>query len=260
VPVVGDDESGRLPRPEHEYLAGEPHTYAQAPGQPASGGSTGRRLGVGAVVLLGFFAAALVYAGHLGLIGESARRETVLPAGPGGPDDATAAAKRGGPADRPPGGGATAGLGEWSRVGDVRLRLDRVAVRKAPFRSIPRDAFVEGTEVELVVWFTVENLSATKKLDYLRWSEGFIGEKGVALADELGNDYRYREQGFGSYVEGGLRAGTATINPGEPGLTDAALFQRPVSAATELRLSAVSPVVGRGPARHEFRIPASAWR
>jgi hypothetical protein len=158
-----------------------------------------------------------------------------------------------------------ANVGAWSRVGDVRMKIDRVALQKPVFvdqdfrgKEIER----EGKEVVLVVWYSVENLSKTKRMEYARWDGiGTFGGPAVKLTDEHENSYTYHPpHGIGGFLKGGLEFGSKVVNPGEAGLTDAVTFDRLVSAATVLKLSARSPVIGAGKDRHEFRITAAAWK
>jgi len=147
------------------------------------------------------------------------------------------------------------GPGEWGQVGDTRVRVDKVAVKKPRLKFVTAAGEHEGAEEELHIWLTIENRSPTKKLEYLRWAEAdFLDDRGQAV-DEHGNAYRMytRER----MVEG-LKQTTATINPGDPPIQDLVTFQKPVPAAKTLWLTLDAQAAGEKGKFH-FRIPAAAW-
>lgn len=151
-------------------------------------------------------------------------------------------------------------------MGDVRLRVDRVAVQKAPLFALEgaggRLREFEGKDVEFIVWFSVGNGSETNPVEYGRWTHmNFGGDPLVKLTDDRGNVYAYHTPPLAGSIKGGLDGGFATIKPGDPPVTDAISFDAPAGATTELRLSVLAPVVPRSyDTRYEFRIPASAWK
>jgi len=147
----------------------------------------------------------------------------------------------------------TAGLGEWRQVGDIRMRIDGATIGKPRVKPLfGRTEYVADKDY-LLIHFTVENLSKSKKLEYGRPRNGF-GSHAAKLTDEHDNDYR-----TGPYEDDEVNGhtGRATIYPGDPPVQDVLCFQRPVDAATELRLT-VAPYWLPGNEPFRFRIPASA--
>ena len=143
---------------------------------------------------------------------------------------------------------------DWSQVGDVRVRLERVSVERPTMLSFTDKEYL-GDNEELVVRVAVENLSKTEPLEYRRWEFGRLSPK---LSDNLGKTYMTRTFST-TKVKDGVKGGMATIQPGGPALTDVLLFERPSDEATQLRLS-LPPQKAVGDDAHEFVIPASAWK
>ncbi|MBN9521676.1 hypothetical protein J0H58_24710 [bacterium] len=160
-----------------------------------------------------------------------------------------AAAGRANPAiDRP-------SVSDWSTVGDVKVRVLKAEVRKPVLVDIIGGGGArEGSQPELLLWVETANASADKKLVFAPW-----GAPNVTLTDDKGNRYRLLDEPG----ERGLKENDPVLPglslPSAPPLVWVYRFERPASAATRLRLSAVSPVVFPSPVQHDLRIPASAW-
>lgn len=143
-------------------------------------------------------------------------------------------------------------LGEWSQIGDVRVRIDSAKVGKVKYKNqFANDLTSETDDEYLAVTLTVDNVSKVKKLEYGRPRDS------AGLTDEHENKYRRGPFSATETING--RAGYATIYPGKPPVTDVLCFQTPVDAATKLFLT-INPhwVAGNEPFR--FVIPASAWK
>lgn len=142
---------------------------------------------------------------------------------------------------------------EWSQIGDVRVRVDRVAVQKPMVLSASGKPYQDQFE-HLVVWVTIENLSDGEPLEFQRWEFGNVGLK---VTDEQGKSYDSRS--FSTvHPEGGITDGKVTIPPGKT-RKDVLLFQPPQAGAGELRLM-LPARTGDGTELHVFLIPTTAWK
>lgn len=155
-----------------------------------------------------------------------------------------------------------AGPNEWSQVGDVRVRVTKAAVKKVPLTVTTglSDRKEETKEPELMLWLEIENTSKVKKFDYKRWGNSLSSPRASAT-DEHGNKYRPKihDGGYGKYVEGTFKFGSANLRPGEKPIADILCFDRPVDAATELVI-VLKPLVEEEKGEFRFKIPASAWK
>lgn len=142
---------------------------------------------------------------------------------------------------------------EWSQVGDVRVRVDRIAVQKPMVLSASGKPYQDQFE-HLVVWVTIENLSASEPLEFPRWE---FGNAGLKVTDEQGKSYDSRS--FSTvHPKGGITDGKVTIAPGKT-QKDVLLFQPPDAGAGKLQLT-LPARAGDGTALHEFQIPNAAWK
>ncbi len=149
---------------------------------------------------------------------------------------------------------------DWSVVGDVAVRIDKVRVQKP---TVEERAFGKKEPLErdldaqeLMVWFTIENRTKTKKIEYHGWDIAGIGSRAPEAADEHGNKYQHvSHSSLMTSLKG--RGKTGAINPGDPPISDVMCFQRPVDAATKLTLTLPSLLAGEK-GRHVFEIPAAA--
>lgn len=148
--------------------------------------------------------------------------------------------------------------GDWSTVGDCRIGIFEVKVGKPIVIGGLRAKESEWNEPLLQIFFKVENLSQTKKLEYMPPRRRPFGDEEVKLVDEHGNKYRYRSFEGDPHLKDGIRF-IHTLNPGDKPIEDLVCFQVPVNAAKTLRLSMSSPISGEIK-KHEFRIPDTAWK
>jgi hypothetical protein len=155
-----------------------------------------------------------------------------------------------------------AGMNEWVQVGDLRVRLTKAAVKKVPLISSfgGSDRKYESKDPELMVWVEIENLSKTKKVLYSRWgASGF--DRRSQVEDEHGNKYSLSpyDGSLSGRVEGGLEYSTKDIRPGDPVLTDIVCVERPIDAATEVRLT-LNGLPSSEKETFRFKIRAADWK
>lgn len=134
------------------------------------------------------------------------------------------------------------GLGKWSQVGEERVKVDRVETGLVS----DVDSEERGGELSLIITIAVENLSKTRKLEYRRWDDGTLGRE-AKLADSFGNEYQSRLPNL-TYPKGRPRA---TIYPGDPGVVDVLLFQKPVATVKEMTLTLPAQL---GEGEHVFHL------
>lgn len=151
-------------------------------------------------------------------------------------------------------------IGEWNVDGEARVRIKKVAVEKPVFVDSIYKIEREGKNLELLMSVEVENLSKNKKFTYLRWHPNTFGmQMGISLFDEHSNKYNcINDVYFAANVKGGLPDQSKVLYPGDAAIVDLLRFERPVAAATVLKLSL--PSQGDAKTAHQFLIPASAWK
>lgn len=124
------------------------------------------------------------------------------------------------------------------QIGDARVSLVSAAIGKVPLEGL----FEEGQSSEdlLMIRLTIENLSATRKLDFRGFSPEFAGLDFAQLTDNHEN--WYRRVGFGS----ARPKGQVKINSIYPGksMDDLLVFETPVETAAYLRLELPALHVG----------------
>jgi len=139
-------------------------------------------------------------------------------------------------------------------VGSARVSVVRAVVDTARVRLLfdPADAgWRLSTEPCTMVEIEVVNTDTTRRLPYLPMMHG-LGE-GLALADEHGNSYSVRHFGIGAFIRGEARPDP--IYPGRA-VSDVAVFERPVDAATTLYLTLPGDRLGLD---EEIRFAIPAW-
>lgn len=141
--------------------------------------------------------------------------------------------------------------GIWHDASNVRLQIGDVAcqivgstVAKVDLRSLGQGATSDDKFLILAVRIT--NLSTARKLEYSTW------QRGATLVDDLKNNYKAANFGFGTDIVGNL--GSAAIYSDKP-QTDILVFERPVLAADDLFLELPARNVG-GDLAFRLRIPA----
>lgn len=148
--------------------------------------------------------------------------------------------------------GKSVGVGEWSRIGDARVKITKVSVQKVQYKAgLFNDSKFTSDEPLIMIWINIENLSKTKKMDYFRRS----GFSGIKLIDEHDNSYGQRLDD--EDIDGATQY--KSLYPGDEAITDVMIFERPVDAAKQLQFSYPSLFIG-DKGNHEFRIPATAWK
>ena len=158
-------------------------------------------------------------------------------------------------AARPPGETAPVGVGVWSQVGEVRVRVTRATVRAVPLMT--DKGTVLGTKgEELLLRVEIENRSREKPVPYDRFGIGWAGRPGASARDEHGTRYAFRHPAAEGPGAGG--SPVASLPPGGPALEDVLCVEMPGAAATVLTVRLPSAAGGAGHP-HVFAIPASAW-
>lgn len=144
---------------------------------------------------------------------------------------------------------ATSGAGnanpsEWSVVGGVALRIDKVRLQKPVDLTLRGER--ESEEPELMIWYTVENRTGSK---VVRMSLDGDAEG----RDEHGNTYQARPH---FRIKGAPELGD--VYPGEPAKSGVICLKRPVASATKLVVD-FPPFGPDRAAVHRFEIPSDAW-
>ncbi len=135
-------------------------------------------------------------------------------------------------------------------VGDVVVRVERVTRGKVPLVDF-RGKGLSKDDL-LIIRLSIENTSPNKKVDLTRWNgQSAILGPFASLDDDAGNQYKRITFSFGTKVDD-LEERTS-IYPGksEPATL---VFELPVDAAKELRLSLPAKAVG-GQGDFRFAIP-----
>jgi hypothetical protein len=140
------------------------------------------------------------------------------------------------------------------RQGDVEVKV--VSVRDGRVSTVERITGEKGASKDSLLSITIEisNLSETKKVDYLTWSEqAFALRSGATIVDNFGNPYKLVNFGFGTDVVGSTRGDS--IYPGKS-IQDTIVFEEPVAKAEYLNLELPADRFG-GTGKLRIRIPAS---
>jgi hypothetical protein len=122
---------------------------------------------------------------------------------------------------------------EPARIGDIEVRV--ISIEADFMRG--KDAFGDITSKEkvLVIRIEIDNLSDTKKIDYLGWVRDRLLVDRATLKDDLGNIYRpVSFGGFGIRIEGQHPDG-GSIYPSKS-ISDVLMFELPVEKANVLKL------------------------
>jgi hypothetical protein len=131
-------------------------------------------------------------------------------------------------------------VGNSARSGDVRVTLLAVRFGRVRYGLRFRDDMHDSDEDMLWARVRVENLSATKIVNYSTWREAGLFRNNTALKDEHGNSYA--AAGWGEFrVDGGTNF--AELYPGKSA-EDVLVFKRPVDAARNFTLSLDGGKVG----------------
>jgi len=148
------------------------------------------------------------------------------------------------------------GVGEWSRVGDVQVKVTGAQISRAILVSDDaKETEIKDSDERLLVYVSIQNLSKVKKLDYHIWG----GPAREADArDEHGNRYLCYSGTSSFWVKGGVRRGYKTVQPEDPAFAEVLRFEKPVKAATEVRVTLDALEIGLRE-KHHFRIPSSEW-
>jgi hypothetical protein len=133
---------------------------------------------------------------------------------------------------------ADAGEKDYYSIDDLRISIPEAMSAKVADAQI------------LVVTLKIENLSTTKKQDYLMTAAHRALHE---LRDDLKNSYRVVDLKLA-----GQTAGNEAIYPGKT-LTDKLIFEGPVEKAASLELSIGVPIAGIANRRMSFFIPRSVW-
>ncbi len=116
-------------------------------------------------------------------------------------------------------------------VGDVRITLLEVDVRQVAVQDLRGER--QTKEQHLVVKISVENTSATHKIEYSSPAHGgSIFEPWIGLTDEHGNRYPAVDMVFDRIVG---NTSVASIYPGKS-ITDLLVYEKPVDTAKTLTL------------------------
>jgi hypothetical protein len=140
--------------------------------------------------------------------------------------------------------GAPTGVPGFTRSPDEEPDVLRVLVKETEISQIGVIDFGEDLRwvagpPSFYIYLTVENITRTKKVDYTSWANRDGGT--ASLRDDLGNTY-HAEAVSARVAKGlwgaktGLHIRSRAVNPGEQ-FDDFVVFQRPVKAATSLRLT-----------------------
>jgi hypothetical protein len=143
----------------------------------------------------------------------------------------------------------------WVDASDASIRRGdvKVSVRSANI-GLPRfDRKVRPSDPEeyLIVTLALNNLGATKKLDFTGFASGGSISRLVTLVDDLGNQYK-QKRFRGAKVEG--QASSESLYPGKQ-LSDVLVFEPPIAKAETLKLRLPAAAFG-GAGALKFRIPA----
>ena len=142
---------------------------------------------------------------------------------------------------------------DWSKSGDVNVRIDSAAVMKPKMLSKSGKEYEDQFEM-LVIHITVEN-KASDAIKYRRWEAGQLSA-GTSLKDDNGKSYQNRLFSTTNAV-GGVKGSSTMLESGKQ-LRDVLLFEPPAEGAKTLKLT-LAPQTGSGDG-HAFEIPASAWK
>jgi hypothetical protein len=149
-------------------------------------------------------------------------------------------------------------LGEWCDSDFAAVRIVSAEVAKPKMRQAFTGDVVDGGQAELIIRLEIKNNSPTRKLDYYRFRFSDFDNKARAT-DEHKNQYPAIEHD-GSAGKGSLALGEAskTMHPGDPVHVDYFCFERPVEAATELRIT-LGALTPEGKPFH-FKLVAADWK
>lgn len=156
---------------------------------------------------------------------------------------------------------APTAVDEWAKattegqLGDVFVRVERVAIGKVKLKDVTGDPW-DSTEEQLTIALAVQNQSNTKKLNFRGWAGDVtdILDRAGTLADEHGNTYR--RIGFGYTARPVGQASLDSIYPGKA-VNDLLVFELPIEAARELRLTLPGAAVG-GEGELKLKIPTAS--
>ena len=184
--------------------------------------------------------------------GEKEREPVVIPgldeylgeAGPKGPEK----------------GESDTAAGEWTDASTSSVECGDVTVKIASAR-IGRPRLISGSSGTAArpkndcLWLKLElhNTNKTKKLEYTSWN---LGQTGVRLVDNHGNEYSvksFAKQGL--EIEGQVEGGRGSLYP-EEATEDVLLFERPARSTKSLRLELPSAAFGET-GTLKFEIPVT---
>lgn len=123
---------------------------------------------------------------------------------------------------------------ETATVENIRVTVTHCDIRKPALINDFGDESQAENEL-LCVRLKIENLSQTKKAEYVGWNSREQFLNGAVLTDEHDNHYRVCTFGIYRPSEGKLNE---SIYPGKS-VTDVLVFQQPVAAATKLTLKLI---------------------
>jgi hypothetical protein len=136
-----------------------------------------------------------------------------------------------------PSNGGTLGAvsGNWeSAASPVKFGLAEVTLKPVIGKVSVLEPYSGRTgdsqERELILEIDIKNVTAAKKIEFTSWAKG--GTTTVTVEDEIGNVYKPVDYGF--YPVGHTESGS--IYPGKS-IKDVLIFEQPVDAARELRVS-----------------------
>src|SRR5262249_22010796 len=111
----------------------------------------------------------------------------------------------------------------------------------------------ESKDKLLLIRLRIENVSQTRKVEYLGWGAGSRIFDGHApkLKDNFGNTYRRIDFGLATHVRG--QVSSESIHPGK-GVDDVIVFEAPINRVQFLRLELPASAVGE-PGKLRFQIP-----
>jgi len=146
---------------------------------------------------------------------------------------------------------------EVVQQGDIRIRINALAIQKIPLKNLGR--FTQSEDDLLAVNVEVLNTSATKKANYETWrGKPFSIDRDTAtMTDNFGNTLKRINFGFGTEVDGAVD-GAESIYPGKL-LSDILVFEAPIDGSEWLRLELPAQNFG-GSGNIRFEIPSDMFK
>ena len=158
----------------------------------------------------------------------------------------------------------TPGVTAWVSVGEVRVKVQSVALGKLALLKTPRGGppeRIESTDARLAVRLRVENQSPKREITVGGW--GATGDTAPTLTDDQGGKCAFRPQKYLDMKAGGIIMiegdGNSAPFPKDAARFVTLPFDPPADGAKELKLRLPAGPVGEE-GEFVFAIPASAWK